>query len=77
MIIPGRERAGSKPAPTIKHHLSEIVRAFKTYSSRRINELRNTPGTSVWQRNYYEHVIRGEIDYHKAEEYIYSNPLDN
>ena len=55
------KRAGSKPAPT--RTLSEIVRAFKTCSSRRINELRNSPGTSVWQRNYYEHVIRNENDY--------------
>lgn len=59
------ERAGSKPASTIKP-LSEIVRAFKTYSSRRINELRNSQGTPVWQRNYYEHVIRSESDYHQT-----------
>ncbi len=57
-------RAGSKPAPTKQYPLSEIVRAFKTYSSRRINELRNSRGTRVWQRNYYEHVIRNESDYH-------------
>ena len=45
--------AGFKPAPTNKRHgLSEIVRAFKTFSSRYINQIRNTPGTTVWQRNY-------------------------
>ena len=68
------ERAGSKPAPTKNHPLSEIVRAFKTYSSRRINELRNSQGTPVWQRNYYEHVIRSESDYHQIGEYIFYNP---
>lgn len=47
-------RAGSKPAPTKQYPLSEIVRAFKTYSSRRINEFRVSQGTPVWQRSYYE-----------------------
>ena len=67
-------RAGSKPAPTKRYPLSEIVRAFKTYSSRRINELRNSQGIPVWQRNYYEHIIRSESDYHQIGEYILYNP---
>jgi len=50
ITIDGVGRAGSKPAPTEKKPLFEIVRAFKTYSSRRINELRNSQGTTAWQR---------------------------
>ena len=79
-------RAGFKPAPTMndndiqsrrspKHHgLPEIIRAFKTFSARRINQTRNTPGMSIWQRNYYEHVIRNEDDLNKVREYIIINP---
>jgi putative transposase len=68
--------AGLKPAPTSKRHaLPEIVRALKPFSSRRINEIRRTPGTPVWQRNYYEHVIRNEIDLEDTREYIQNNPL--
>ena len=67
-------RAGSKPTPTSKHPLFEIVRAFKTYSSRRINELRNSTGTPVWQRSFYEHVIQSENEYHQIGEYILFNP---
>ncbi len=52
--------AGFKPAPTRRHALPEIVRALKTFSARRINNLRHTPGAPVWQRNYYEHVIRND-----------------
>ncbi|MFH1032267.1 MAG: transposase [Chloroflexota bacterium] len=74
IVIQTTERAGSKPAPTKHYPLSEIVRAFKTYSSRRINKLRNTQGMAVWQRNYYEHVIRGERDYQQIGEYILHNP---
>jgi REP element-mobilizing transposase RayT len=66
--------AGSKPAPTKKHPLSEIVRAFKSFSSRRINEYRNTPGQTIWQRGYYDHVIEGEEEYAQVGEYILFNP---
>jgi len=70
--------AGFKPAPTTvnkRHRLTEIIRAFKTFSSRRINELHNTPGRPVWQRNYYEHVIRNENDLDEVRKYIVNNPL--
>ena len=47
--------AGLKPAPKTapsrSYGLPEVVRALKTFSSRRINEARATPGESVWQRN--------------------------
>ena len=52
--------AGLKPAPTRRHALPEIVRAFKSFSSRRINVQRGSTGVPVWQRNYYERVIRSE-----------------
>jgi REP element-mobilizing transposase RayT len=68
--------AGFKPAPASRRHaLPEIVRALKTFSARRINEIRGTPGQPVWQRNYYEHVIRNEMDLEETREYIQNNPL--
>ena len=67
-------RAGLKPAPT-QRGLPEIIRAFKTFSARRINESRATPGAPVWQRNYYEHVVRGENELRRIREYIANNPL--
>jgi REP element-mobilizing transposase RayT len=54
--------------------LQEIVRAFKTFSARRINEFRETSGAAVWQRNYYEHVIRDDADYNRIAEYVANNP---
>ena len=70
--------AGFKPAPTdlTKYYpLSEIVRAFKTFSSRHVNELRITPGIPVWQRNYHEHIVRNENELNRIREYIINNPL--
>ncbi|MBS1174382.1 MAG: hypothetical protein H6R05_513 [Burkholderiaceae bacterium] len=69
-----REKAGLKPAPTRVHGLFEMVRAFKTFSAKRINQLRQTSGTSIWQRGYYEHIIRSDESYRTIAEYIKTNP---
>jgi REP element-mobilizing transposase RayT len=69
--------AGFKPAPTIRtitHGLPEIVRALKTFSARKINELRNTRGEKLWQRNYWEHIIRNEQSHQRIVNYIIDNP---
>ncbi|MDJ1179806.1 transposase [Roseofilum sp. BLCC_M91] len=58
-----------------RHGLPEIVRAFKTFSARRINELRQNPGVPVWQRNYYEHIIRNEESLESIRRYIVENPM--
>jgi REP element-mobilizing transposase RayT len=72
--------AGRGPAPTggipKRTPLSEIVRQFKTFSAKRINELRGTPGITVWQRNYFEHIIRNEKDYENTAIYIAGNPMN-
>jgi len=68
--------AGWKPAPTPNRHgVPEIVRGFKTFSARHINQTRNTLGIPVWQRNYYEHVIRNDDELNQTREYITQNPL--
>ncbi len=67
--------AGFKPAPTKRRPLSEIIRAFKTFSSRCINESRGTPGIPTWQHNYYEHVIRDDDSLNRIRDYIATNPL--
>ncbi|MBI5063165.1 MAG: transposase [Desulfatitalea sp.] len=65
--------AGTTPAAK-KHGLSEIVRDFKTFSARQINSIYNTAGTSFWQRNYYEHIIRDEESMNRIREYVSGNP---
>ncbi|UCE65480.1 MAG: transposase [Candidatus Zixiibacteriota bacterium] len=55
--------------------LSEIIRAFKSFSTREINKYLKTSGQSFWQRNYYDHVIRDEKDLYSKRKYIRENPL--
>jgi hypothetical protein len=66
-----------KPAPTKSKNygLPEIVRGFKTFSGRRINQLRFQGGVPAWQRGYYEHIIRNEESLTAIREYILNNPL--
>ena len=55
--------------------LPTVVGSYKAAVTKRINESRGTPGAAVWQRNYYEHVIRHEEDLRRIREYIAQNPL--
>ena len=67
-------------APTVERFgkavtgsIPTIVRSFKSAVTKRMNELWNTPGAKVWQRNYWEHVVRNERELHRIREYIINN----
>jgi REP element-mobilizing transposase RayT len=55
--------------------LGTILGTFKAAVTRRINKQRKTPGAMVWQRNYYERIIRNEDELYRTREYIINNPL--
>jgi putative transposase len=52
-----------------------IIRSFKSAATKRINEIRNTPGAKLWQRNFYERIIRNDDELNRIREYIANNPL--
>ena len=54
--------------------LGSCVAGFKAAVTRQINLLRNTPGMSVWQRNYYDHIVRNEMALNAIRAYIRDNP---
>ncbi|MFC1724295.1 transposase [candidate division KSB1 bacterium] len=60
---------GTKPGS-----LSAIMQNFLSIATRKINQIRNTPGEPVWQRNFYEHIIRNEKELNQIREYIVNNP---
>ena len=55
--------------------LPKIVGYIKMNTAKRINRLRNAHGVPVWQRSYYEHVIRNEKFLNDTRQYIAENPL--
>lgn len=53
-----------------------VLGRFKMNTAKCINQIRGTPGFPVWQRNYYEHIIRSEKEYLQIEAYIENNPAN-
>lgn len=54
--------------------LPKLMGRMKMRSAKQINLLNGTPGRHVWQRNYYEHIIRDNLEYQKITTYIRNNP---
>jgi REP element-mobilizing transposase RayT len=55
--------------------LGSIISGFKSAVTRGINVLHDSSGIPVWQRNYYEHVIRNDADLQRLRDYIAGNPV--
>ncbi len=54
--------------------ISSLMAGFKSTTARQINQIRQTPGTPVWQRRFYDHIIRNETALQTIRQYIVSNP---
>ncbi len=67
------ETTNSQETPR-RRTLGRVVGGIKALAARRINLNRGTEGAPVWQRGYYEHVLRGEADLDRARRYILENP---
>lgn len=70
----GRNRSQPKPGPRTAS-LSSIIAGFKAASTVRINQARERQGAPVWQRGFFERVIRNERELRMIQRYIEENPL--
>jgi REP element-mobilizing transposase RayT len=59
----------ANPAPTIAPTLGNVIGYFKYQATKKID----LPD-KLWQRNYYEHIIRNEQAYQNISNYIIHNP---
>jgi len=57
----------------ISGSIPTIIRTFKSAVTRRLGKEYNITG--IWQRNYYEHVIRNHEDWDRIHKYIEANPV--
>ena len=81
IIIINHNLTGGQPsAPTgninRKHTLSSFVSGFKSIVTKRVNILLNTPRKPVWQRSFYDHIIRNDRSLNAIREYISNNPVN-
>ena len=76
-----QRRGTARRAPTMERFgkpvcgsVPTIVRSFKSAVTKRINETRNTSRIPIWQRNYFEHIIRNGNDLLRIQKYVDNNP---
>jgi REP element-mobilizing transposase RayT len=73
--LSGGCRGEAVPRPVLSGSIGAIIGQFKSIVTKRINTLRDNPGCPVWQRNYYEQVVRNEDDLTNIRRYIEENPM--
>jgi len=73
-------RASRRLAPTDRPNgpasgsIGAIIAQYKSIVTKRIRRLPDAPGHPIWQRNYYEHIIRSEESLNQIRQYIVNNP---
>jgi putative transposase len=55
--------------------LGAIIAQFKSRVTKRLWQIPSLEDTPIWQRNYYEHIIRNEQDLQNKTDYINANPM--
>ena len=71
MILFVRKDGASRTSPpTVKQHaaVSQFISTLKRFCNKEFGE-------NVWQRGFYDHIIRGREDYEEISKYIYENPI--
>lgn len=58
----------------ISGSLGAVIGSFKSIVARRVNNIRRTPGSPVWQRGYYERIVRNARELEAVRRYIEDNP---
>jgi putative transposase len=64
---------GEVTSPLQKVSLGKIIAYFKYQSTKMINKINDTPGNPVWQRGYYDRIIRSNKELNNIRDYIKSN----
>jgi|CXWL01.1.fsa_nt_gi REP element-mobilizing transposase RayT len=73
--LPMSPTAGSVFGKPLAGSLATFVRSFKSAASRRIHDLLGSQGRPIWQRGFYEHVVRNEAALDRIRRYIVESPL--
>ena len=70
----GHCKVDRKFSDAISGSISTIVGSFKSATTRQINQIRQNSGATIWQRNFYEHIIRDDVAKARIQDYIVNNP---
>ncbi len=70
----GEKGGETPPLRKGKTSLGQIVAYYKYRTTKIINQIDETPGQRIWQRNFYDRIIRTEKALHIMRQYIANNP---
>lgn len=75
------EATHASPLPRISQgptpgSIGAIIGSYKSAVTKRFHQIPKNTKNKLWQRNYYEHIIRNERDYQALYEYILANPMN-
>ncbi|MFH1321660.1 MAG: transposase [Bacteroidota bacterium] len=74
-FIPTINKPGTKQIPKMRpRSLSSLMAGFESSATKKINQLRSSPGCKVWQYNFYDHIIRNKQELYRIGQYIIDNP---
>ena len=65
------EKGAEDPPPTLGNNIAW----YKYQVTKQVNLRIDTKGEKIFQRSYYDHVIRNKRDYDEVWQYIENNPL--
>ena len=70
IILFVRENGASRTSPPTKQHstVSRFVSTFKRFFNKEYGE-------NIWQRGFYDHIIRNREDYEEHLRYVHENPM--
>ncbi|MBW4641900.1 MAG: transposase [Goleter apudmare HA4340-LM2] len=71
----GHQGAETAPLRRRKPTLGQVVAYYKYQTTKIINQIDHTPKNRVWQRNYYDRIIRHPNTFHLIQKYIIANPI--
>ncbi len=75
MLRLDKQAHSGAPLRRLPKSLGSFIAGFKATSTKSVNVERGKPGYPLWQRNYYEHIIRNEDELYKIRDYIRGNPM--
>jgi len=56
--------------------IGAIIGSFKSAVTKQLHQTKTIDQEKIWQRNYYEHIIRDKDYYEQIKDYIASNPFN-
>ncbi len=68
LCVADEKGSSGTPTPTYNSHISRFVSTFKRYCNKQCRE-------KIWQRGFYDHIVRRNEDYDAIWQYVDENPI--